>query len=308
MTPREQELARQLEECREALAQSRRENELLRQKIDLLIRRVFGSSSERLDRAQLELLLPLPASLTTAESVEPPISKIISRNRRKEHAPHLPENLPVVQAVIDPEPVKQKPQDWRCIGQEVSEQLDFEPARFLRRQTIRRKYVHRLDLNRAPLMAPLPERLLDRSLPAPGLLAQILVGKYCDHLPLYRQEQIYAQRHGVHLPHQTLARWVELAAEWLKPLYEHIRTGVLAGGYVQVDETPINYLAPGNGKTKQGYLWTVNRPGRDGFYHWQTSRAAACLEEHRSRPLCRHSAKRRLCGLSRLCPGTQPGH
>lgn len=279
MTPREKELLRQLEECRQALAQSRRENELLRQKIDGLLRRVFGSSSERLDRAQLELLLQLPENLTPHVSADPRPSQTSSRNLRQPRAPRLPENLPVIEEVIEPEPVKQKPEDWRCIGQEVSEQLDFEPARFLRRRTVRRKYVHRLDLNRVPLIAPLPERLRDRSLPAPGLLAQILVGKYCDHLPLYRQEQIFAQRHRVHLPRQTLARWVELAADWLKPIYEHIRTGVLAGGYVQVDETPIDYLEPGHGKTKQGYLWTGNRPGGDVFYHWQTSRAAACLEK-----------------------------
>ena len=83
MTPREKELARQLEECQEALAQSRRENELLRQKIDLLIRRVFGSSSERLDRAQLELLLQLPESLTDPEPVEPSTFKITSRSSRQ---------------------------------------------------------------------------------------------------------------------------------------------------------------------------------------------------------------------------------
>ncbi len=278
MTLREKELARQLEECHEALAQSRRENELLRQKIDSLIRRVFGSSSERLDRAQLELLLQLPESLANEEPIESSTSKITSRSFSKERVPRLPENLPVIEEIIDPEPVKAAPQSWRCIGQEVSEQLDFEPARFLRRRTVRRKYVHRTDADCAPLIAPLPERLLDRSLPAPGLLAHILVAKYCDHLPLYRQEHIYAQRHGVHLPRQTLARWVELAADWLRPIYEHIHTGVMAGGYVQVDETPIDYLEPGNGKTRQGYFWTCNRPGGDGFYHWQTSRAAACLD------------------------------
>jgi hypothetical protein len=71
---------------------------------------------------------------------------------------------------------------------------------------------------------------------------------------------------------------VELAADWLKPIYEQIRTGVLAGGYVQVDETPIEYLEPGNGKTRQGYFWTFNRPGGESFFDWQTSRATACLE------------------------------
>ena len=71
---------------------------------------------------------------------------------------------------------------------------------------------------------------------------------------------------------------MELVSDWLKPIYEHIRTGVMGGGYVQVDETPVDYLEPGNGKTKQGYLWTCSRPGGDVFYRWETSRAAACLD------------------------------
>lgn len=177
MTPREQDLARQLEECLQALKDSRRENELLRQKIDLLIRRVFGSSSERLDKAQLELLLQLSEGTALAPKETPAIGASSKRSSRS-NTPRLPQNLSVVEEVIEPEPVKQKPEEWRCIGEEVSEQLDYEPARFVRRRTIPKKYVHRLDLNRAPVIAPLPERLLDRSLPAPGLLAQILVGKY----------------------------------------------------------------------------------------------------------------------------------
>lgn len=278
MTAREKELTEQLAQCQTALAQSQRENALLRQKIDLLVRRVFGASSEHLDPSQLELLLQLPPASTPPAPVA-----IITPERSvvrpgKERTPRLPENLPVVEEVIEPEPVKAAPEQWRCIGQEVSEQLDYEPARFLRRRTIRKKYVHRKEPDRAPVIAPLPERLLDRSLPAPGLLAAILVGKYCDHLPLYRQEQIFRTRHQVHLPRQTLARWVALAAGWLKPIYEHIRTGVMAGGYVQVDETPIRYLEPGNGKTKQGYLWTGSRPGGDVVFRWETSRATACLD------------------------------
>jgi transposase len=281
MTSREAELSRKLEQCLEALEESRRENELLRQKIDLLVRRVFGSSSERLERNQLELLLQLSESSKPAnEEIVSLKPEAIPGSPRKNggRQERLPQDLPVVEEVLDPEPVKQKPEDWRCIGQEVSEQLDYEPARFLRRRTIRRKYVHRKDIDAVPVIAPLPERLLDRSLPAPGLLAHILVSKYCDHLPLYRQEQIFGQRHRVHLPRQTLARWVELASEWLKPIYEQIRTGVLAGGYVQMDETPIEYLEPGNGQTKQGYFWTAHRPKGESFYHWETSRAAACLE------------------------------
>jgi hypothetical protein len=118
------------------LEQSRQENTLLRQKIDLLVRRVFGASSERLDRAQLELLLQLPGiteTTTPVTVVEAP--KVPASRSRKDHAPRLPDNLPVVEEVIEPEPVKVAPEKWRCIGQEVSEQLDYEPARFLRRRT-----------------------------------------------------------------------------------------------------------------------------------------------------------------------------
>ncbi len=278
MTLREKELTERLAQCESALAESQRENALLRQKIDLLVRRVFGASSETLDPAQLELLMALPAAAVVETPAIQPVPELSVVRSRKERTPRLPEDLPVVEEVIEPEPVKAQPEAWRCIGQEVSEQLDYEPARFLRRRTIRKKYVHRTEVDHAPVIAALPERLQDRSLPGPGLIAQILVGKYCDHLPLYRQEQIFLSRHQVHLPRQTLARWVALAADWLKPIYENIRTGVLAGGYVQVDETPVDYLEPGYGRARQGYLWTGHRPGGDVFYRWETSRAAACLD------------------------------
>jgi transposase len=270
MTPREQELL-------QAVNELRIENALLRQKIDLLVKRVFGSSSEPLDKNQLELLAQ-PETSSTVEAIVAAPEKERAERSRKERVARLPENLPVVEEMLDPELVKAQPEQWRLIGQEISEQLDYEPGRFLRRRVVRNKYVHKTNPDCAPLIAPLPERLLDRSLPAAGLLAHIVVGKYCDHLPLYRQEQIYAQRHGVHLPRQSLTRWVELASEWLKPIYEQIRTGVMGGGYVQVDETPVDYLEPGNGKTKQGYLWTCSRPDGDVFYRWETSRAAACLD------------------------------
>ncbi|MCI0350201.1 MAG: IS66 family transposase [Acidobacteriales bacterium] len=264
---------------RELVAALRVENTLLRQKIDLLVRRVFGSSSEQIDPAQLELLLQLAAAPAVVEGKTVPEKNKVCAGLRRARVPRLPDNLPVIEEVIDPEPVKAAPESWRCIGQEVSEQLDYEPAHFLRRRTVRRKYVHRQDTDRAPVIAPLPERLQERGLAAPGLLAQVIVSKYCDHLPLYRQEQIYARRHGVHLPRQTLARWMGLAADWLRPIYQQIRTGVMAGGYIQVDETPIEYLEPGHGQTRQGYLWTCARPGGDVVFQWETSRAAECLNK-----------------------------
>ena len=265
---------------RELVSSLQRENSLLRQKIDALCRRVFGSSSEKIDAAQLELLLQWVNSGEAVEAKTAPALEKTSEpvRARKERAQRVPENLPVVEQVIEPQEVIEQPAGWRLIGQEVSEQLDYEPARFLRRRIIRKKYVHVSDPDRAPILAPLPEKLLERGVAGPGLLAHILVSKYCDHLPLYRQEQIFAQRHKINLSRQTLANWVELCADWLLPIYEQIRTGVMAGGYAQVDETPVAYLAPGNRQTKQGYLWTACRPGGDVFYRWETSRAAECLE------------------------------
>ena len=231
-----------------------------------------------MDPAQLELLLQLAgATAALTKPVTPAPMAVAVKPIKKQRTQRIPENLPVIEEVIEPEPVKTAPEQWRLIGQEVSEQLDYEPARFLRRRIIRRKYVHTTDPDHAPIVAPLPEKLQERGVAGPGLLAQVLVSKYCDHLPLYRQEQIFAQRFKINLPRQTLARWVELGADWLQPIYEQIRTGVMAGGYVQVDETPIEYLAPGHGQTKQGYLWTCCQPSGDVFYHWETGRGADCL-------------------------------
>jgi len=277
MTPREAELTRQLEAALAAVATLQAENALLRQKVDRLVQRVFGSTSERLSAGQLELLLALPAPPPVVN--EPPASAPAPVRPRKARTPRLPDNLPVIEVVLVPDLVQAAPEQWRRIGQEVSEQLDYEPGRFLRRRLIRPKYVRKADRDAAPIIAPLPVRLQDRSLPAPGLLAHVLVGKYCDHLPLYRQEQVFASRHGVNLPRQTLARWVELAADWLAPIYREIQAGVLAAGYVQVDETPIDYLDPGGGRPGQGYFWACAAPRGDVVFHWATSRAAECLAE-----------------------------
>jgi transposase len=197
--------------------------------------------------------------------------------RKTKRGPRLPEHLPVVEEVLVPEVVQSEPSEWRRIGEEVSEQLDYEPARFWRRRLVRPKYVHRSEVDALPVVAPLPVVLQERCMAAPGLLAQILVAKYADHLPLYRQESIYWSRHQVWLPRQTMVRWVELAGDWLEPIYKEIRREVFANGYVQVDETPVKYLEPGYGKARQGYLWTTHRPGGDTVYHWETSRAAECL-------------------------------
>jgi transposase len=133
---------------------------------------------------------------------------------RKVREARVPEHLPAVDEIIEPEEVTAAPEAWRRIGEEVTEQLDYEPIRFLRRRIIRRKYVKRDEPHQAPVIAPL-NTLQERSIAAPGLLAQIIMARYCDHLPLYRQEQIYATRHDINLPRQSMARLIGLAADWL---------------------------------------------------------------------------------------------
>jgi len=272
------------QELLEENAKLRGEIALLRQKVDLLIKRIFGASSEKLDSLQLELLLE---GSSPGKESEPELAAEATRRSKEESTPfkskpkgpRLPEHLPCVEEIVDPLPVQAEPEAWRYIGQETSEQLDYEPARFLRRRLIRRKYVKRGELDAVPVIAPLPPVLQERCIAAPGLLAQVIVARYCDHLPFYRQEQIYSTRHGVILPRQTLGRWTDLCADSLGLIYREINAGVVGSGYIQMDETPIEYLVPGNKKTETGYLWVCNRPGGDVVFHWQVSRAAKCVEK-----------------------------
>lgn len=281
--PTREQLLKENRALREENARLKQRVEELEKKLDLLIGKMFGRSSEKITPGQLGLILESAeepelgkeeaSSLKEADlAKKEPRAKRVKRGRAS-----WPANLPVLEEIIDPEEVKQTPEDWRLIGVEVSEQLDYEPGHFFRRRIIRRKYVKRGQAEAVPVIAPMVPVLQERSLATPGLLAAIIVGKYVDHLPLYRQESIFKKRHGVKIPRQNMVRWMELAADWLKPIYEQIRVGVMGGGYLQVDETPIKYLNPGHGKTRQGYLWCAHAPGGDILYHWETSRGAKCL-------------------------------
>ena len=213
MTPHEAELLKQqlqdtngqLVQTREELARAQQEIKLLREKIDALVRRLFGAKSEKLDPEQLLLLLQGMES--PGKAPEPVAAEVPRRSTvpspPRERAPRLPEHLPVIEEVIVPEAVKAAPEQWRRIGEEVTEKLDYEPARFQRVRTVRPKYVQRGVIDAVPVVAPLPPTLLERSIVTPGLLAQIVTAKYCDHLPIYRQESIYWTRHQVWLPRQT---------------------------------------------------------------------------------------------------------
>lgn len=290
--PREAELLSKIEERDERIAslleekgRLLKERQILQERIDQLLRKIYGGKSERADMYQLQLLMqemnaPGPAlgkgSDPEAIEIEPREGKRISR---KKSGPRLPEHLPVVEEILVPEAVQAAPEAWRRIGEEVSERLDFEPARFFKRRLVRPKYVRRGEVDAIPVIAKLPPPILEGSILTAGLLAQVVVAKYCDHLPLYRQESIYRTRHGVELSRQLMAQWVGVAANWLGLMYEEMRSEVMANGYIQVDETPIRYLAPGHGKTRTGFFWAMHCPTGDVIFDWQTSRATECLDK-----------------------------
>jgi len=264
----------ELKQLRKEVARLRQENELLRQKIDAMARRIFGKRSEQLNPGQLEFLmgqLDQPGQPLAFE--EAVASEVIKPSRKKkQRKARIPDHLPVVEEVIHPAPVQANPDRYRKIGEEVSDQLDYVPGRFQILRSIRPTYVNRNEIDAAPLTAALPPKLLERGLLSPGLITHILISKYADHLPLYRQEQIFKQRYGVYIPRQTLARGVELAADWLKPVVQAISNEQVQGAYLQIDETPVKYLSPGKGKTAQGYFWVVHVPGGDTVYHWAPGR------------------------------------
>jgi len=253
------------------------ENKLLRDKVDLLVRRVFGSSSEKLDANQL--LLDLGAGEEPGFDEEPAAGvDAASAPRRKRAAKRdrLPDDLPEERTVIDPPEVAACPENWRLIGSEETVKLDVEPMRFKKVVIERRKYVP-LAGGGAPVIAPAPEQLIPGSFASASLLARICAGKFADHIPLYRQEQIFA-REGVILSRKTMCGWVWRTANWLRIIYEALRTEVFEAAYLQADETPIRYISPGHGKAKTGYLWVYLAPGRGVYFEWHAGRSSKCLE------------------------------
>lgn len=253
-------------------------NRVLAQKVQFLLKRLFGSKSEKFDRHQLELLLGALDAAEPEDDDPPPSAPLPRSRRRREHNPRMPDDLPTEEIVIDPEAVKQDPGGYQCIGEEVSEELDVVPTRYFRRRIIRRKYKSKVNRDRPPVIAPLPPRVIEGGYAAPGLLTDIILKKYVDHLPLYRQEQILKTRHGIDLSRKTMCDWVRVVADWLRPIYEHIREDLRASAYLQIDETPVRYCLAEGGGSAQGYFWLFHHPGGDVLYDWYTSRAANCLD------------------------------
>jgi transposase len=277
-----QALRQQVTSLQETLEQSRRENTILRQKLDALARRFFGKKSEQLDAAQLQLLLQGLAQLEAQPASQKSTLPVPARARpvRANSQPiRTPEDLEVLREVIEPELVSSEPEQWKQIGQEVSRLLDYQPGKFFWRETVRPKYVRIADRALPPVLAPAPLRVADHCLAAPGLRAHLLVSRFADHLPYYRLQIIFWQRHGVFIARQQMVLWTGQSVLLLEAIVVCIKKELRASPYVQVDETPVRYLDPElPGRCGQGYLWTGLVPGKCVLYEWHASRAAACLD------------------------------
>src|SRR5258708_28316013 len=242
-----------------------RDNEIEHLKLLLAkLRRVqFGRKSEKLDREieQLELRLD-ELEATQAKQAAPsqtPAAPLV--NAAKPARRPLPEHLPRETRKILPkqEACPDCGGELKHLGEDVSEILEYVPARF---KVIRQVRPKSACAGCARIVqAQAPSRPIERSFAGPGLLAHVLVSKYCDHLPLYRQSEIYA-REGVELDRSTLADWVGGTSRLLGPLVEVLRRHVMSANKLHADDTPVPVLAPGNGKTKTGRLWTYVRDDR----------------------------------------------
>ena len=265
-----------------------------------LRRNRFGRRSEQLDDEQLqqgiedleqsvaEQQAALDAAAAAAKPSKPEPNAASPRAKPKRNRGALPAHLPRIELIVDVE-------DKSCpccggamhvIGEDRAEMLDYVPAQ-LRVKVIRRPRHGCRACEGAVVQAPAPERPIDGGMATEALLAHVLINKYCDHLPLYRQAQIFA-RAGVTLDRSTLCNWVGRACWWLTPLHELMMTTVLASPKIFADDTVLPVLDPGRGKTKTGRLWCYavdNRPWRGpghpaAVYIYSEDRKGVHPEEH----------------------------
>lgn len=218
-------------------------------------RAMYGRRSEQLDPAQRQLFEEaLEEDIVAMQTELEALKAEPSAPRRQPKRLPLPEHLPRVE-------VRHEPVSCACtqcgsalspMGEDVTEQLDCKPAEFFVRRHIYPKYACRAC--ETVTAAPSEASVIERGRPAPGLLAHVLIGKYADHLPLYRQQQIY-QRSGVELARSTLADWTGAAGVALMPLVSAMKTDLLQRPVIHADETPVALLDPGAGKTARAYLF-----------------------------------------------------
>ena len=241
----------------EQLASRDEEIERLKLLIAKLRRMQFGRKSEKLDWQieQLELKLDELQASRAQQLAAPMAASVVNRAAKRGRQP-LPAHLPR-------ETHRVLPQQEACpdcggalkpLGEDVSEMLEYVPEHFKVIRQVRPKLA--CACCDKIVQAAAPSRPIERGMAGPGLLAHVLVSKYADHLPLYRQAEIYA-RDGVELDRSTMAEWIGGCSRLLQPLVEALRRHVMSAAKLHADDTPVPVLAPGNGKTKTGRLWTT---------------------------------------------------
>jgi transposase len=242
------------------------QNERYEHIIAQLRRLTFGKRSEQMDKDQLQLALEDlqqgAAEIEALEEKDDPQLKTHRTRQRRASRPSLPGHLPRVDVVIEP-----KSTACPCcagamhqIGEDVAERLDVVPARYQVIVTHRPKYACRACEGKI-VQAPAPARLIEGGLPTERMVAGVLVAKYADHTPLYRQAQGLV-RQGIEIDRSTLAFWTGYAAAELEPIWRYMRESLLSGDHLFVDETRAPVLDPGRGRTKTGYFWTLARDDR----------------------------------------------
>lgn len=250
------DLLSRLEHRDRELTYTKTVNQKLTHELALLKRHRFAKRSEQLSALQGELLEEsVDADIAAIEieleqlSPEPAPAKPKQQPKRSPLPPQLPRTL------IHHEPVNTACScgcQMQRIGEDISEKLDYTPGEFTVERHVRGKWVcKQCD---TLIQAPVPAHVIDKGLPTTGLLAQVLVAKYADHLPLYRQERIF-ERAGLALSRSTLAGWVGTCGVQLQPLVDALRKAILNESVVHADETPVKMLAPGKRKTHRAYVW-----------------------------------------------------
>ncbi|MCD8481299.1 MAG: IS66 family transposase [Verrucomicrobia bacterium] len=270
-----------LEEREQDIVERDQQIALLNARIDWLNQKLFGSGqSEKIDRAQLLLdLEEVKNELSALQNA--PVQKFEVERRIKPRVAQSPQehfkDLPVHETVvIVPEEVKKNPDLYEQIDEERTFEVDVIAPKLVKREIVRPRYRFKLDRNHPPVVAAAPVRVVEGGYASAGLLAWVVVCKYLDHLPLYRLEKM-TERWGARLSRQSMADWVEVASFWLKPIYDRMRKDLIAGPYVQADETPVNYLDPDSKQKKalKGQLWVMGIPRGPVVFDWHLNRGHA---------------------------------
>ena len=220
----------------------------------------FGVRSESLDQLNLTFEEDEAIAEAARDQTEPAPSSTDDKSPRQHSRKPLPDHLDRYDEVLSPgEDCTRCGGKLKTLGEDITEELEYVPGRFVVNRIVRPRKA--CACCEAIVQSPLPSRPIERGRPGPGLLAHVLVSKYADHLPLYRQSQIYA-REGIDLDRSTMADWVGRSTALLEPLADAIGRIVRRGDALFADDTPVKMQAPGHKKTKTVRVWTYVRDER----------------------------------------------